>query len=191
MVAFSAAPRRLEFAKTTSLDNMLQNWTLELHVLFRSRGYGIDVAEDMAQRVIAELSVSVRDVLAGHDSGVASEPREIAIGNLKLDLERRLFWRDNEEVHLTPKEWDLLALLMRNAGRLVTHVKLLRSVWGIEYGGELEYLRTCVCALRKKIERNPSIPEYIFSEPWIGYRFRSPGEAPLAVRSDHDPFVRH
>lgn len=63
---------------------------------------------------------------------------------------------------------------MKNAGVLQTHAKLLRSVWRLEYGGELEYLRTCTCALRKKIEKNPANPEYILNEPCVGYRFRIP-----------------
>ena len=98
----------------------------------------------------------------------------IQVGNLKLDLERRLFWRGDDEVHLSPKEFDLLAVMMKNVGVPLTHAKLLRSVWGIEYGGELEYLRTYVHILRKKIEKSPANPEYIVSEPWIGYRFRCP-----------------
>src|SRR5580765_6533078 len=85
-----------------------------------------------------------------------------------------MVWRGDDEIHLSPKEFDLLAFMMKNAGVLLTHVKLLRSVWGLEYGGELEYLRTYICTLRKKIERDPANPEYIVSEPWIGYRFRIP-----------------
>ena len=98
----------------------------------------------------------------------------IQIGDLKLDLERHMLWRGDDEIHLTPKEFDLLAFMMKNVDVLLTHVKLLRSVWGLEYGGELEYLRTYVCGLRKKIEKSPANPEYIVSEPWIGYRLRNP-----------------
>jgi two-component system KDP operon response regulator KdpE len=83
-----------------------------------------------------------------------------------------LAWHN--EIRLSPKEFDLLAFMMKNVDVLLTHVKLLRSVWGLEYGDELEYLRTYVCGLRKKIEKNPASPEYIVSEPWMGYRFRSP-----------------
>lgn len=96
------------------------------------------------------------------------------VGDLTLDLERHIFWRGEDEIHLSPKEFDLLAFMMKNVDVALTHVKLLRSVWGLEYGGELEYLRTYVCTLRKKIEKNPAIPEYIVSEPWIGYRLRNP-----------------
>ena len=90
---------------------------------------------------------------------------------LKIDFERRLFWRKGEEIHLSPKEFDLLAFLIKNAGFPLTHVKLLRSIWGLEYGGELEYLRSYVRMLRKKIEDDPDDPKYILTEPWVGYRF--------------------
>ncbi len=116
----------------------------------------------------------------------------IQIGNLRLDPGRRLFWRDEEKIHLTPKEFDLLALMMKEAGSILSPAKLLRSVWGVEYGGELEYLRTYVRTLRKKIEKVPGKPEYIVNEPWVGYRFRNPedskslsfqtGNLPLSAR---------
>ena len=96
------------------------------------------------------------------------------VGDLKLDLQRHVLWRRDDEIHLSPKEFDLLAFMMKNADVVLTHARLLRSVWGLEYGGELEYLRTHICTLRKKIEENPANPEYILSEPWIGYRLRIP-----------------
>jgi len=98
-------------------------------------------------------------------------------GNLEIDLERRLLRRAGKQVHLSPKEFDLLAYLMRNLDAPVTHVKLLRAVWGPEYGNELEYLRSYVKMLRKKIEDDPAKPEYILTEPWVGYRFRNPSDS--------------
>jgi len=97
-------------------------------------------------------------------------------GNLEIDLERRLLRRAGKQVHLSPKEFDLLAYLMRNLDAPVTHVKLLRAVWGPEYGNELEYLRSYVKMLRKKIEDDPARPEYILTEPWVGYRFCNPAD---------------
>ncbi|MGO9864666.1 MAG: response regulator transcription factor [Terriglobales bacterium] len=97
-------------------------------------------------------------------------------GDLQIDFERRLLRRAGELVHLTPTEFDLLALLMKNQGMPLTHVKLLRTIWGPEYGEELEYLRAYVRALRKKIEDNPAQPKYILTEPWVGYRFYDPSE---------------
>ena len=82
------------------------------------------------------------------------------------------------------KEFDVLAFMMKNADVLLPHVKLLRSVWGLEYGGELEYLRTIVCALRKKIEKNPANPEHIVNEFGIGYRFRGSTGVPSRFAQD-------
>ena len=102
-------------------------------------------------------------------------------GDLEIDFDRRQLRRAGELVHLTPTEFDLLALLMRNHGMPLTHAKLLRTIWGDEYGGELEYLRTYVRTLRKKIENDPAQPKYILTEPWVGYRFRDPSDADPSV----------
>jgi DNA-binding winged helix-turn-helix (wHTH) protein len=100
-----------------------------------------------------------------------SPSQVIEIGSLKIDSERHRFWRDGEEIRLSPREFDLLAFMMKNAGFALTHVKLLRSIWGPEYGGELEYLRVYVRQLRKKVENDPENPKYILTVPWLGYRF--------------------
>jgi two-component system, OmpR family, KDP operon response regulator KdpE len=102
------------------------------------------------------------------------EPEVLRVGELELDTRRHVLRRNGEPVHLTPTEFHLLALLMENQGVPVTHVKLLRSIWGPEYGSELDYLRSFVKALRKKIEANPSEPQYIITEPWVGYRLCDP-----------------
>jgi two-component system KDP operon response regulator KdpE len=98
-------------------------------------------------------------------------------GALELDTRSRTLRKAGEPVHLSPIEFDLLALLMQNSGASLEHSRLLRSVWGPEYGSELEYLRTYIRLLRKKIEVNPGHPEYILTEPWVGYRFRDPADA--------------
>ena len=82
---------------------------------------------------MCEVMARVRVVLGRSSAQDPPEPVAIRIGNLKLDPERRQFWRGDEEIHLSPKEFDLLALMMKNAGATLSHVKLLRSVWGIEY----------------------------------------------------------
>lgn len=105
-------------------------------------------------------------------------------GALELDAERRVVTKAGAEIHLTPKEYDLLAYLIKHQGALVTHARLLRSVWGAEYGGELEYLRSYVRMLRKKIEDDPAEPEYILTEPWVGYRFRNPADAEAPASND-------
>lgn len=103
----------------------------------------------------------------------------IQAGELEIHFDRRLLKRAGQEVHLTPTEFELLALLMRNQGALLPHARLLRAVWGPEYGEELEYLRTYVRTLRKKIEDDPAHPKYILTEPWVGYRFHDPSEEEL------------
>ena len=109
------------------------------------------------------------------------ESAVLRVGDLELDVNRRLLYRDGEFVHLTPTEFQILALLMRNEGALVTHAQLLRSIWGPEYGTELEYLRSYVKALRKKIEQDPSRPRYLLTEPWVGYRLCNPLDAPWPI----------
>jgi two-component system KDP operon response regulator KdpE len=92
-------------------------------------------------------------------------------GMLELDISRRLLHKAGQEIHLSPIEFDLLAYLMRHPGVPIEHSKLLQAIWGPEYGSELEYLRSYVRLLRRKIEANPAQPEYILTEPWVGYRF--------------------
>ena len=76
-------------------------------------------------------------------------------------------------MHLTPKEFDLLAHLIRSAGKVLTHRALLGAVWGGDYTGQHEYLRVFIVQLRKQIEAAPSNPRFILTEPWVGYRFNS------------------
>lgn len=95
-------------------------------------------------------------------------------GELELDTKHRILRKSGEELHLSPIEFSLLEYLMQNPNVPIHHARLLRAVWGVEYGQELEYLRTYIRLLRKKIERDPSKPEYILTEPWLGYRFRNP-----------------
>ncbi len=121
-----------------------------------------------------ELVARLRAVLRRRDS--ADTPATLQAGSLEIDFERRVLRRAGKMVHLTPTEFDLLALLMRNQGMPLTHAKLLSSIWGPEYREELEYLRSYVRALRKKIEDDPSRPKYILTEPWLGYRFHNPSE---------------
>jgi DNA-binding winged helix-turn-helix (wHTH) protein len=151
-----------------------QNVTAQLLAFFRAQGCLLPIAEELAQKVTSELTARVREVLRRPGLDASWISGLIQVGGLKLDLERHILWRGGDEIHLSPKEFDLLAFMMKNAGVLLTHVKLLSSVWGHEYGGELEYLRTYVRMLRKKIEKDPANPEYLVSEPWIGYRFRIP-----------------
>ena len=93
---------------------------------------------------------------------------------LTVDFESRQVTANGKDVHLTPKEFELLRQLVANAGKPITHRRLLQAVWGPDYGDEPEYLRVMVNQLRKKIEPDPSRPRFILTEPWVGYRFQSP-----------------
>lgn len=93
---------------------------------------------------------------------------------LAIDFESRQVMAGGKDVHLTPKEFELLRQLVANAGKPLTHRRLLQAVWGPDYGDEPEYLRVMVNQLRKKIEPDPSRPRFILTEPWVGYRFRLP-----------------
>lgn len=92
-------------------------------------------------------------------------------GDFRVNLEARTVLVRGGEVHLTPKEYDLLVHFLRNAGKVLTHHNLLGAVWGGDYTEQAEYLRVFVGQLRKKVERDPSRPRYILTEPWVGYRF--------------------
>jgi two-component system, OmpR family, KDP operon response regulator KdpE len=98
----------------------------------------------------------------------------IVLGCLEINPATRRVIVRNKEIRLTPKEFDLLHYLASHPNVSVPHGNLLQAVWGPDYGGEVEYLRVFVNQLRKKIELNPSRPEYLLTEPWIGYRFNAP-----------------
>ena len=108
----------------------------------------------------------------------------VRAGSLELDPARRLLLKNGVEIHLSPKEFDLLAYLFQHQGEPITHERLLHAVWGTEFGGEFEYVRSYVKMLRKKIEDDPGQPEYILTEPWVGYRFRNPSEAESPTPED-------
>jgi two-component system, OmpR family, KDP operon response regulator KdpE len=124
--------------------------------------------------LIRELLARLRAVLRRTRSDNGGSSRLLRAENLEMDLDCHVLRRAGEEIHLSPKEFDLLAFLMRHPNVPLPHIRLLRAIWGVEYGNELEYLRSYVRMLRKKIETDPARPQYILTEPWIGYRFQSP-----------------
>jgi two-component system KDP operon response regulator KdpE len=101
----------------------------------------------------------------------------ITIGELALDLERRMVTVRGEAVALTPTEYELLRLLARNAGKLLTHPMILREIWGPAYSEESNYLHVYVSQLRRKIEPDPARPRYVLTQPGVGYRLVAPDEA--------------
>jgi two-component system KDP operon response regulator KdpE len=91
--------------------------------------------------------------------------------DFRIDLQTRQVQVCGKEIHLTPKEFDVLVYLMRNAGKVLTHHTVLGAVWGGNSVDQAEYLRVFILRLRKKIEEDPARPRYILTEPWVGYRF--------------------
>jgi len=121
---------------------------------------------------IEELLARIRSALRRYAPGDALPP--FVSKDLTLDFERRQLTVRGEEVHLTPKEFDVLKHLIANQGKPLSHRRILQSVWGPDYGEETENLRVVINQLRKKIESDPAHPKFIRTEPWVGYRFQPP-----------------
>lgn len=119
------------------------------------------------RELIARIRAAIRRVQAP----ATNEDAPIEIGEIRLLPVQRVVSRRGEAVHLTRKEYEILFYLMTHAGRVVTSAKLLTSVWGADCRDEVEYLRTFVRQLRKKIEDDPSHPRYLLTDPYVGYRF--------------------
>ena len=130
-----------------------------------TKPFGID-------ELLARIRAAMRRARAAGEPAPPSD--QLEIGDFHVDLAARQVRVRGREVHLTPKEYDLLLLLLRNPGRVMTHRALLGPVWGGDYTEQNEYLRVFIGQLRKKIEPDPAQPQYILTEPWVGYRF-SPG----------------
>jgi two-component system, OmpR family, KDP operon response regulator KdpE len=123
-----------------------------------------------------ELAARLRAVLR-RVGDTASEPA-IGIGEIVIDVADRRVRRGEENIHLTPIEFDLLRVLAQNRGRLVTHRQLLQEVWGPAYAEETHYLRVHVAHIRAKLELDPARPQYLITEPGVGYRLAEPAGAP-------------
>lgn len=106
---------------------------------------------------------------------------EFSSKDFSVNFESRKVTTAGEEIHLAPKEFDVLKQLIANSGKPLTHRRLLQAVWGPDYGDETENLRVVINQLRKKIEKDPSKPKYILTEPWVGYRFEPPKVASAKV----------
>ncbi len=121
---------------------------------------------------IRELTARLRAAIRRSKTLVPEPNSSITIGDIMIDRVRHRVEKFGAEVHLTPKEFDLLSYLMEHAGRPVSHHRLLTTIWGPEYGSEREYVRVLINQLRKKIEDDSAHPTYILTESYIGYRFR-------------------
>jgi two-component system KDP operon response regulator KdpE len=129
---------------------------------------------------VRELAARIRAAVRRSQTARSEPDSPMQIGDIELDPKRRIVRKSGKQVHLTPKEFDLLVLLMSHAGLPLTHARLLHAVWGPEYGGELEYLRTFVHQLRKKLEDDPGQPIYLVTDSHLGYRFSE--DVPIASR---------
>ncbi len=128
-------------------------------------------ADDYVEKPFSmgELTARLRAALR-HKAKQTQPAARIEIDGVALDFERRLVTRDGAPVKLTPKEYELLAILFRNAGRVVTHRQILSSVWGPAHTEDTQYLRVFIGQLRAKIERDPTTPRIVKTEPGVGYR---------------------
>jgi two-component system KDP operon response regulator KdpE len=118
-----------------------------------------------------ELLARIRVALRRLSSDDEGQTGVLRAGDLTIDYDRRRVLREDVEIRLTPKEFDLLSLLAQNHDRVLTHRAILKAVWGPNAVEQPEHLWTLVALLRKKIEPDPAHPRYLLSEPWVGYRF--------------------
>ena len=123
---------------------------------------------------VPELLARMRAALRRLPQSGESGPPVIAVGDLEINFITRRVTLAGRELSLTPKEFDLLHYLVTHPNIPIPHMRLLQAVWGPDYGNELEYLRVFVNRLRKKIEKNASKPQYLLTEPFVGYRFQIP-----------------
>jgi two-component system KDP operon response regulator KdpE len=119
------------------------------------------------EELLARIRVALRRVKSDEDA----ESGLLRAGDLTIDYDRRRALRDDTEIRLTPKEFELLSLLARNHDRVLTHRAILKAIWGANAVEQPEHLWTLVAQLRKKLEPDPTNPRYLLSEPWVGYRF--------------------
>ncbi len=120
-----------------------------------------------------ELSARIRAALRRTPSTQGPSGR-LTRGPVEIDFDARQVTSRGRQVHLTPKEFDLLRYLTAHANKVIPHRQLLQAVWGPDYGDQVDYLRVVVNQLRKKIEAKPSAPVYLLTEPWVGYRLHLP-----------------
>jgi two-component system, OmpR family, KDP operon response regulator KdpE len=122
-----------------------------------------------AEELLARIRVALRRIAEAE----VPELERVEVGDLAIDYGRHRVVRGDDEIRLTPKEFELLALLARNADRVLTHRAILKAIWGPNAVDQPEHLWVLVAQLRKKIEPDPGNPRYLLSEPWVGYRLAS------------------
>jgi two-component system KDP operon response regulator KdpE len=118
-----------------------------------------------------ELLARIRAALRRVPASAQSSPPRVRVGKLVIDFSGRTAFNGVRTSHLTPKELDLVRYLTSHANEAVAHRELLQAVWGPDYGDQVDYLRVFIRNLRKKLESDPDHPEFVTTEPWVGYRF--------------------
>jgi two-component system KDP operon response regulator KdpE len=130
---------------------------------YLTKPFGVD-------ELLARIRVALRH--ASRPAGAPTEPF-FEVGDVRVDLARREVTRAGTPVHLTPTEYKLLALLIRHAGKVLTHRQLLKEVWGVNYADQSHYVRVYMAQLRQKLEGDQARPRLILTEPGVGYRLRA------------------
>lgn len=164
----------IEFCRAIRKESELPIIVLSVRGEERTKVEALDAgADDYVTKPfgIEELLARVRAAL--RRSPAEDELSTLEDGDFAIDMARRLVTVRGDEVHLTPKEFDLLVFLFRNRDKVVTHRAILAAIWGGNFTEQTEYLRVFVGQLRKKVEPDPSKPRHILTEPWVGYRFRA------------------
>ena len=164
------------------LTRRIRGWSRVPIVVVSARGREDDKVEALdagaddyltkpfgVNELLARLRVAIRH--AASAEGV-SAPQEASFGEVRIDFVRRQVFRGSTELHLTPIEYDLLALFARNAGKVLTHRHILREIWGPASTNQTHYVRVRMAELRKKLEADPSRPRLLVTEPGVGYRLR-------------------
>jgi len=160
----------------------LRSWTSLPVIIISARGQENDKiaaldagADDYLTKPFGtgELLARIRVALRHSARGAGVAGPVLNAGDIRIDFDKRLVFRGDEEVHLSPIEYKLLAMLMKNVGKVVTHRQLLREVCGPSHATETQYLRVYMGQLRHKLEREPARPRYLLTEPGVGYRLKA------------------
>jgi two-component system KDP operon response regulator KdpE len=158
----------------------LREWTRTPIIILSARGQDADKvaaldagADDYLTKPFSlpELMARLR-VARRHAESAGKSDGVIAVDGVRIDLVRRVVTKEGDEVRLTPREYDLLAVLAKNAGRAMTYQQLLKEVWDIRSDTRREYLHVYMGHLRSKLERDPARPRFLLTDPGVGYRFK-------------------
>jgi two-component system KDP operon response regulator KdpE len=131
-------------------------------------------ADDYLTKPFSTGELMARIRVAFRKLGKAPDDPVLQVDALRMDLPHRIVTIENREISLTPTEYDLLRIMLQNAGKVITHQHLLRQVWGTAYESEMHLLRVNISNLRAKLEPDPARPTYIHTEPGVGYRLKAP-----------------